>query len=252
MRRRPGYCRNGHRRTKANTYIHPNGTRRQCRDCMRNNEARIGHICQKCAQGIPHEFTHGTIGGYKYHLCRCVQCRRAMNYAERERYWANRERKLETTRRSTVKNREAIRERRRAERNAPHVLAQKHRAKEKCNRVPVTRSGPWTNAERAIVLRDDISLLEMCYLLGRSWDSVTSMRWSLTHREARREAARQRHHRMYVHKGHRNSRKSECIRGHPFTAENTYIQPGNGARQCRECMRMRDRRRRPSRRTAAA
>lgn len=37
-------------------------------------------------------------------------------------------------------------------------------------------------------------------------------------------------------KGHRNARKTECIRGHPFDEENTYIRAG-GTRECRTCMR---------------
>lgn len=35
--------------------------------------------------------------------------------------------------------------------------------------------------------------------------------------------------------------KTECIHGHGFTAENTYIRPDTGARQCRNCKRIRDR-----------
>jgi len=35
-----------------------------------------------------------------------------------------------------------------------------------------------------------------------------------------------------------NSRKSECLRGHPFDSLNTYVTP-NGRRQCRACGRMR-------------
>jgi len=35
-----------------------------------------------------------------------------------------------------------------------------------------------------------------------------------------------------------NARKTHCKRGHEFTPENTYINPRNGARWCRPCMRM--------------
>jgi hypothetical protein len=35
----------------------------------------------------------------------------------------------------------------------------------------------------------------------------------------------------------RNARKTECKRGHPFTPENTYVQPSNSSRRCRTCLR---------------
>ncbi|MFE9242225.1 HNH endonuclease [Nocardiopsis sp. NPDC006938] len=35
-----------------------------------------------------------------------------------------------------------------------------------------------------------------------------------------------------------NARKTECIRGHAFDEDNTYLRP-NGGRTCRECIRMR-------------
>ena len=37
-----------------------------------------------------------------------------------------------------------------------------------------------------------------------------------------------------------NARKSHCLRGHPFDAENTEVRPGGG-RACKECRRIRDR-----------
>ncbi len=40
------------------------------------------------------------------------------------------------------------------------------------------------------------------------------------------------------HGTHRNTRKTECIRRHEFTPENTYNHPTSGVRQCRECRRM--------------
>lgn len=33
--------------------------------------------------------------------------------------------------------------------------------------------------------------------------------------------------------------KTHCVHGHEFTPENTYVQPGNGARECRTCKRAR-------------
>lgn len=40
----------------------------------------------------------------------------------------------------------------------------------------------------------------------------------------------------------RNSRKTECYKGHPFDEANTYINPTSGARACRTCIRARSRR----------
>lgn len=33
----------------------------------------------------------------------------------------------------------------------------------------------------------------------------------------------------------KNAAKTECKRGHPFTPENTYVNPANGSRNCRAC-----------------
>lgn len=38
----------------------------------------------------------------------------------------------------------------------------------------------------------------------------------------------------------RNGRKTHCVNGHEFTPENIYYRPDNGARQCRECARLRE------------
>lgn len=46
----------------------------------------------------------------------------------------------------------------------------------------------------------------------------------------------------------RQAAQTECLRGHPFTPENVYSKPGTNKRECRECMRERDRRRQESRR----
>ena len=41
-----------------------------------------------------------------------------------------------------------------------------------------------------------------------------------------------------------NASKTHCLRGHPFSDENTYINPNDGSRHCRTCSRERDRARR--------
>lgn len=44
------------------------------------------------------------------------------------------------------------------------------------------------------------------------------------------------------HGTHRNTRKVECLRGHPLSGENLYLR-ANGRRECRTCIRDRVRRR---------
>lgn len=48
-----------------------------------------------------------------------------------------------------------------------------------------------------------------------------------------------------------NARKTKCLRGHPFTEENTYtdIYRGRPRRRCRACARLRDRARSPRRKS---
>lgn len=41
----------------------------------------------------------------------------------------------------------------------------------------------------------------------------------------------------------RNARKTECLRGHPLSGANLYVNPTSGYRHCRECTRIRDRQR---------
>ncbi|MES9261449.1 hypothetical protein ABEQ23_12325, partial [Cutibacterium acnes] len=41
-----------------------------------------------------------------------------------------------------------------------------------------------------------------------------------------------------------NARKTHCIRGHEFTEANSYV-AGNGTRHCKECMKLREKKRGP-------
>lgn len=74
-------CRNGHRRTKANTAIRADGTRK-CRVCARAAQAR-SRPNQKLE--ITPEM-HGTATGYRYG-CRCDACRTYHSQESQERRW---------------------------------------------------------------------------------------------------------------------------------------------------------------------
>lgn len=49
-----------------------------------------------------------------------------------------------------------------------------------------------------------------------------------------------------------NSTKAHCPKGHPYNEANTYVRPGGGRRDCRECRRETSRRREATKRGAAA
>lgn len=36
---------------------------------------------------------------------------------------------------------------------------------------------------------------------------------------------------------HKNTKKTHCDRGHPFSGDNLYLRPDNGKRQCKRCQR---------------
>ena len=156
--------------------------------------------CKLCATGTPHDFKHG-LTGYVRHKCRCDICYSANSEYKRERYDAkkakeyylrNREAARKRWQRYYQENREQIRRtsrdaywrdlevaRQRGREHAARNPEVKRRAQKKKHAIPVTHDGPWTPAEDAIVLRDDISIFEMCFMLGRSYGSVQGHRSAL-------------------------------------------------------------------------
>jgi hypothetical protein len=70
------------------------------------------------------------------------------------------------------------------ERNRAYFQRQQRQQALRRKEIPSPRNGlPYTAAEDAIVMRDDISIKEICYLLGRSYSSVV-VRRSLLRRKA--------------------------------------------------------------------
>lgn len=70
------------------------------------------------------------------------------------------------------------------ERNREYRRAMARRRRLRLKDIPAPRNGdPWTEADDAVAMRDDIYLVEMCYLLGRSYAAVAGRRKKLLHRE---------------------------------------------------------------------
>ena len=124
--------------------------------------------------------------------------------------------------RNPLKARESIRDWR--ERNLDYARRQGRKNYQRLRDIPAPNSGKsWTPAEDATVLRDDITLIEMAYMLGRSVGAVHARR------NGNKPNGRG--------KGH-NRLKTHCKNGHEFTEENTWIEK-TGARHCRTCHRIR-------------
>ena len=244
-------CPAGHDYSAENTYVHPRTGQRTCRECNRiRSRARGGRrLCRRCVAGVPHEFTHGTLG-YRRHGCKCEECRNADRQDKLDRYQANRERYLELKRAYQERNREALKARQRARRDAPNTLARRREMKARHALIPVTRRGRWTAAEEAVVLRDDITLLEMACILGRSYDTVSVKRRLLKEppdRRAHRLACMRNWHRANrIRLGVKNPQqfaprdRTHCPAGHPYDAANTR-RDIKGHHSCRACGRERAR-----------
>lgn len=140
--------------------------------------------CVRCWQGEPCGFTHGSTG-YEYHRCRCDICTVAhRNTARKYRRMyvdtyaaiAARARAKQTDEQRAART-QASQEWH--ERN-PRARAQSSKRKRARDaRLPVRRRGPWTPEDRATIMRDDMSMVEIAAMIGRSVVAVTSMRQSI-------------------------------------------------------------------------
>lgn len=191
--------------------------------------------------GAPHEHAHGTTTGWRYHGCRCAECETA-HYAYHRA--SDRKRSRTTTRRAYQRNHH------RAKRAEGHPAYQNHGdpmyhaksgwaaqkryttanrelrnsiARARTDRLRESVSAKpkkwWSPQDDAVVLRDDINLIEMTYLLGRTPGAIAQRRLRLS------RGAQPRYYRS----------DAECIRGHS-RVEHGY----RNKRQwvCRECQRM--------------
>lgn len=172
--------------------------------------------CQRCLAGEPCEFQHGSKTGYNYHNCRCDVCvagntarvaayraenpelirqhRRKSYYADVERSRAqlrasrrrHRQRRQADCRAYYEANRETVLEHQR-EYYAGYYTRQRGYVNDRNRRGYARRQGVgpsavrrrWMSAEDSIVLRDDLMVLEMAFMLGRTYAAVQSRRRTL-------------------------------------------------------------------------
>lgn len=215
--------------------------------------------CRRCQTGEPHDVVHGTAAAYQFHGCRCGECKRwcsAHNAAyraankerirlnQREYYEANRSRICARSRDHYYKNIDAYREyngtyyranrerliaaeRERQDRNSEYIrLVKRPRARERekqrqdSTQQRSRRSAePWSDAEDAIVMRSDMTQVEIAYILNRTLYAV----------KTRRDRLRNGHRAAYV-----RGRSVACTNGHPYR-EGSYKVDKQGRRRCCAC-----------------
>lgn len=71
------------------------------------------------------------------------------------------------------------------QRNHEHLLQTSAERSQRRKSIPAPRNGKkWTPAEDATVMRDDLSVTEMAYLIGRSYKAVVGHRAKLANTDA--------------------------------------------------------------------
>lgn len=222
------HCTHGHEYDSENT-IWTNGAR-ICRTCKRTRDIR--RYCKRCEAGISHTFSHGTWTGYNYHKCRCAECCQKERDWSTEYYWRDHDRSLEQKRRSDERlrperrRRDADPERRRSR----YMSARQKRIEAS---VPVTRKGAWSPHERALVLRDDLTILEIAYMLQRTPATVSAQRSWLRNGGD-----------INLAPGKRSVETHCRRRGHLLDEANTGFDQKTGKRRCKQCCAERQRVRR--------
>lgn len=130
--------------------------------------------CKTCAAGIAHDFNHGA-NGYNQHGCRCDVCKQAKSQ-ESKRY----------SQKTTA--RKALNGRLYRARNRKYLIDNQRQYDAKKREIPCPNNrSRWTPGELKVVARDDITITEMCYMLGRSYKAVT-VRREILRREQRKLA----------------------------------------------------------------
>jgi len=135
--------------------------------------------CRRCALGEPHVFRHGTKHSFQYHGCRCLECRVGAR-AQCQRWRAANPDKVKKGSHHTPEQRIDY-----YRRNVGQFRRDSKKQSDKFNRAvgnPSRRS--WTPGEDSTVLREDISILEIAYILGRNRGSIMYRRAALRNARA--------------------------------------------------------------------
>lgn len=94
------------------------------------------------------------------------------DYLENRRQY-DRERRKDL---STIEHRREMRAFR-AELNREYETRQRRRRRQDLRSIPCPRNGnPWTPAEDSIIMRPDLRMVEMCYMIDRSYEAVMNRR----------------------------------------------------------------------------
>jgi hypothetical protein len=131
--------------------------------------------CTTCHETKPLDAYNKSAQGKYGHASRCRQCTKA----EQARYRAENPEKMREARKSWVQNNpEKHREhnKRWAEKNADKVRATVDRIqkqyKEETSKTAVNNGKPWTDEDYETLMRDDLTIVEISKLLGRTWAST--------------------------------------------------------------------------------
>lgn len=115
--------------------------------------------------------------------------------------------------------------------NRPYIRAlEKKRVARKEQAVTVLRKGRWTPGEDAVLLRDNITILEMACMLSRSYESTKDRRARLLWSDAQKERKVERARQYYLKNREHiiaNVRKNE--------AKKRALRPGLADRSCPHC-----------------
>jgi len=203
--------------------------------------------CIRCEDGVQHDWKHGSLSGYRYHRCRCAECKRFMREYSVNRYWNNRDAVLDQKRRQRERNLDAYRDRERSKSRKPETKATQKRRQERMSRVPVTRLRNWLPHEKELVSRLDLSVMELAYMLRRSPRSIQAQRDWLRDpskiRDRNNQWRRDNYDRLIEARRARfgntpRGQRTHCKRGHAYDDENTYLyqdRRGKWHRYCKSC-----------------
>lgn len=222
------HCKNGHELVGENVYVVPSSGSRQCRICKVANDSSYRARNRERIRERKREYNERTDYMRKWHECnreheakyrkqyrpRELELRRskyAEDYAKPARQAkreTDRQRKNALARARWQRNKETIRART-AERNRQIVEA-----------IGIPRNGHYTPAEDLIIRRDDLTVIEKCFILQRAPRSVQMRRSYLSDRTQARLASQREQRREYNRNYREANRERLAEAGRRWRAEN--------------------------------